>query len=165
MAEAQVNAGKTFPNTTNASPGARVPGKRAGRYWIYGAIAALAVTAGIFYWIDSGGGERAGGGAASESALPLETFVVNLDSGTQRGYLRIGITLGMAHALPRNQQDAAIAGVRDAILSVLASAKVEQLLTAEGKEQLKDDLLRAISARAPQLGVENVYFTEFLVQM
>jgi flagellar basal body-associated protein FliL len=165
MAEAQVNAGKTFPNTTNGIPGARVPGKRAGRYWIYGAIAALAVTAGIFYWIDSGGGERAGGGAASESALPLETFVVNLDSGTQRGYLRIGITLGMAHALPRNQQDAAIAGVRDAILSVLASAKVEQLLTAEGKEQLKADLLRAISARAPQLGVENVYFTEFLVQM
>lgn len=134
------------------------------KVWIY-VVAAVLIAGGFFFWRHSAGGQGTGNGAP-ESTLPLETFVVNLDGSGQRAYLRVGITLGLSRSLARNnKEDVPIAALRDAILSVLASARADQLLTAEGKEQLKSDLLRVITERVPQMGVESVYFTEFLVQM
>ncbi|MFZ0684518.1 MAG: flagellar basal body-associated FliL family protein [Terriglobales bacterium] len=131
-------------------------------------IAALAVVlgaGGIGLWLSSQRSTSASEGAV-EVTLPLETFVVNLTGSGQRAYLRVGITLGLAHPLPRNQPEAVpTALVRDAILSVLATAQPEALLNIEGKRQLKDELLKTLQERAPRLAVENVYFTEFLVQM
>jgi flagellar basal body-associated protein FliL len=102
---------------------------------------------------------------AAESTLVLETFVVNLAGSGQRAYLRVGITLGVARPLPHNPADVPIALVRDTILSVLATAQPENLLREEGKRQLKEELLKALQEREPQMAVQNVYFTEFLVQM
>jgi len=48
---------------------------------------------------------------------------------------------------------------------VLATAQPEELLRVEGKRRLKEELLKALQERVPQLAVANVYFTEFLVQM
>ncbi len=138
---------------------------------------ALVSAAGIFVWLGEQRSTSAAEGAAAESTLALETFVVNLNSvnlnganlngaGSPRAYLRIGITLGLAHPLPRNQSEAApTALVRDTILSVLAAAQPEELLKLDGKRQLKEELLKTLQERVPQLAVQNVYFTEFLVQM
>ena len=57
-----------------------------------------------------------------------------------------------------------VAEVRDTILSVLSEARVDDLLTAKGKAKLKQDLLQALQQRVPELAVEDVYFTEFLIQ-
>jgi flagellar basal body-associated protein FliL len=124
--------------------------------------------AGGFVWLRPETPAR--GAPESESTLVLETFVVNLDSNSagsgQRAYLRVGVTLGLGHPLPRNRPEAIpTALVRDTILTVLATAKPEELLKLEGKRQLKDELLKALQERVPQLAIENVYFTEFLVQM
>lgn len=141
---------------------------------------ALLGSASAMVWLGSQRSTSASEGAAVESTLVLETFVVNLtgvnvsggnlaansSDSSQRAYLRVGITLGLAHPLPRNQAEATpTALVRDTILSVLATARPQELLTLEGKRQLKGELLKALQERAPQLAVENVYFTEFLVQM
>ena len=133
--------------------------------WIYVVVAA-AIGGGIFFWQHppSAGG-KGHDETVEKSAFPLDTFIVNLEGGGQRAYLRAGITLGLSHPLSRNQTEVDIPMVRDAILSVLATAKADQLLTAEGKDQLKADILRSVTEHAPQLGVEHVYFTEFLVQM
>jgi len=107
-----------------------------------------------------------GAEGAAESTLALETFVVNLSGSGQRAYLRAGITLGLAHPLPKNNSEGVpTALVRDTILSVLATAQPDDLLKLEGKLQLKEDLLKALQERVPQISVRNVYFTEFLVQM
>ena len=129
-------------------------------------VLALALGAGgIFIWLAFGRLTGASSGA-TESTLPLETFIVNLAGSSQRAYLRVGITLGLAHPLSHNPAEAApTALVRDTILSVLATAQPDELMKAEGKRQLKDQLLKALQERVPQLAVENVYFTEFLVQM
>lgn len=125
---------------------------------------------GGFFWLRPGISAR-GTADASESTLVLETFVVNLDGANstgsgQRAYLRVGVTLGLGRPLPHNQPDAIpTALVRDTILAVLATARPEELLKVEGKRHLKDELLQALQQRVPQLAVENVYFTEFLVQM
>jgi len=122
--------------------------------------------AGIFIWMRPESSTNAAEGAAAESTLALETFVVNLNASGQRAYLRAGITLGLAHPLPHNKPETVpTALVRDTILSVLATAQPEELLKVEGKRQLKDALLKALQERVPQMAVQNVYFTEFLVQM
>jgi flagellar basal body-associated protein FliL len=130
-------------------------------------VLALVVTmvlggTGIFYWIVSAHSTNAGGTAVAYT-FPLETFVVNL-SGGERAYLRAGIALGLSR-LPARKEDVPVALVRDTILSVLSTARAQQLTQAEGKDKLKAEILRALKDRSPQLGVEDVYFTEFLVQM
>ena len=103
------------------------------------------------------------GGPRIRSTLHLETFVLNLADPDERAYLRVGIDLGLSKE-PKRDEAAPIAQVRDTILAVLAQAKGEELVTAQGKTKLKQDLLRALQERVPQLGVEDVYFTEFLIQ-
>jgi flagellar FliL protein len=95
--------------------------------------------------------------------LHLESFVLNLADADQRSYLRVGIDLGLGRE-PGKDNSAPVALVRDTILGVLAQAKVGELLTAKGKENLKAELLRALQQRVPELEVREVYFTEFLVQ-
>lgn len=98
-----------------------------------------------------------------KSTLHLETFVVNLAGREQRAYLRLGVDLGLNRELKHGEQ-APVAQVRDTILGILSSAKVDDLLTPEGKSQLKADLLQGLKERVPELGVEQVYFTELLIQ-
>jgi flagellar FliL protein len=54
----------------------------------------------------------------------------------------------------------------DAIIRVLSAKKAEQVLTAEGKDQLKEELIEAINEASalPEPAVVNVYFTEFIIQ-
>ena len=126
-------------------------------------LAALAGV-GVFVWANAA--SRTNEGAAGSSVtctFPLETFVVNL-SGSERGYLRVGISLGLAHA-PERKEELPVALARDTILTVLSTAQAADLTGPEGKSKLKAEILQALKERAPQLGVEDVFFTEFLVQM
>jgi flagellar FliL protein len=102
-----------------------------------------------------------------KSVLHLETFVINLADAEQKAYLRIGIDLGLAQAGKGKEGEGAAASVslaRDVIVGVLSVRQADELLTAEGKEKLKADLLAALRQRAPEMGVEEIYFTEFLIQ-
>lgn len=132
--------------------------------WLVAAIAIALAGAGGFAWQRSQSSENSDA-APPEFSLPLETFVVNISSG-QRAYLRVGITLGLARPLLANKAEAPmVAPVRDTILGILSAGQAEELVKSEGKKQLKEQLLKALQERVPQLGVVNVYFTEFLVQM
>jgi flagellar basal body-associated protein FliL len=135
--------------------------------WLAVVLALGLGAAGIFVWLRPPPSTSAGERAAAESTLVLETFVVNLTGSGQRAYLRVGITLGLAHPLSNRNQAGAVpvALVRDTILSVISTARPEQLLQVEGKRQLKEELLKSLQERVPQMAIENVYFTEFLVQM
>lgn len=166
----EVNPGTRLANIGNM-PDVQVspaPAPKSAAKHNKGLLAAVLIfglgAAGIVVWFNRQ--PSAGAEGAAESTLALETFVVNLTGSGQRAYLRVGITLGLAHPLPRNQPEAVpTALVRDTILSVLATAQPEELLKLEGKRQLKEELLKALQERAPQIAVQNVYFTEFLVQM
>ncbi len=132
--------------------------------WKAGALIFALMVAGTSAWF---GMKRARGVAAdgSESTLTLETFVVNLNGAGQHAYLRVGITLGLGRALPSNTPEGPpIAMVRDLILGVLAAAEPDQLLAADGKQRMKGQILKALQEQVPALAVQNVYFTEFLVQ-
>jgi len=100
------------------------------------------------------------------------SFVVNLADPEQNRFLRVGIDLGLENPLPtkgkggKGGADELPTGpVRDCILSVLSTWHSDALLAPEGKQKLKDELLRALRDHVPELGVREVYFTDFLVQL
>jgi flagellar basal body-associated protein FliL len=123
----------------------------------------LLAAGGIWFWISRGEGATAEQYPHVQTTLHLEAFVLNLADADQRSYLRVGIDLGLSRE-PKREAAAPVAQVRDTILGVLAEGKVDELLTPAGKARLKDNLLRALRERVPELGVEEVYFTEFLIQ-
>jgi len=98
-----------------------------------------------------------------KSLLHLETFTVNLADADQRGFLRIGMDLGLGQS-PKAGHEPAIAPVRDVIIEVLSAQTSQDLLTAAGKRQMKEHIRTELQSRVPDLNVEEIYFTEFLVQ-
>lgn len=56
--------------------------------------------------------------------------------------------------------------IRDSIIRVLASKTAEQVLTTEGKEQLKEELIESINEASglDEGAVVAIYFMEFLIQ-
>ena len=103
------------------------------------------------------------------TVLHLDPFIVNLADTDRDAYLRVGIDLGVT-GLPNPKKGdeekaaAPVAEIRDAILSVLSTYHSSELLSPAGKKQLKDSLMAALNRRLPQLGVRDVFFTDFLVQ-
>jgi flagellar FliL protein len=108
-------------------------------------------------------------GAADKGVLHLEPFVVNLADPEENRFLRAGIDLGLEKPLPGKagkggEADVPAARIRDCILYVLSTWRCDALLAPDGKQKLKDEILRALQDRVPELGVKEVYFTDFLVQ-
>jgi flagellar basal body-associated protein FliL len=104
-----------------------------------------------------------------KSVMHLESFVVNLTGQDESGYLRVGIDLGCdveesGGEGEKKKGDGSTAIIRDTVLTVLGRSKASDLLTPEGKEKLKKELVEALDERLPDLGILEVYFTEFIVQ-
>jgi flagellar FliL protein len=103
-----------------------------------------------------------------EFTLRLDSFTVNLADPDNTNFLRVTIDLGLGHTPKggggKDDQSLPISRTRDAILSVLAVSKSTELVTPDGKAQLKQHLLDTLQQSVPELDVKNIYFTEFLVQ-
>jgi flagellar basal body-associated protein FliL len=152
---------RVSPNKENTKTSSR--SGKTGRVWILpvGALALL----GIWFWSRA---DKSGASATLQSGvkstLHLESFVLNVADADQRSYLRVGIDLGLSKEQKRGDEAPPVAKMRDTILSMLAVAKLEDLLTADGKTKLKENVLHALQERTPEAGVEEIYFTEFLIQ-
>jgi flagellar FliL protein len=112
---------------------------------------------------------RASNPAAPRYTVHLEGFTVNLADPEEADFLRLTMDLGidrLPEGADRSKPSAGmpVARIRDAVLSVLTVCKANQLLTPEGKAQLKKNILDSLQHNVPELDVRDVYFTEFLVQ-
>jgi len=108
-------------------------------------------------------------GSQVKGVLHMEPFVVNLADPEDNRFLRIGIDLGLENPLSAKEGkggegDVPLARIRDCILSVVTTWRSDALLATDGKQKLKDQLLHELRARVPELGVKEIYFTDFLVQ-
>lgn len=123
---------------------------------------------GFFLWTRHTTAQAAPGhsSTAPVAVLHLETFTLNIDDPEQRTYLRVGIDLGLDHDPKEDKGTASTptAVIRDAILNVLMATKPQDVTTVDGKRKLKEQILSALKERVPDLGVREIYFTEFLVQ-
>jgi flagellar basal body-associated protein FliL len=101
------------------------------------------------------------------SVLHLETFIVNLADEDQQTFLRVGIDLGVTGPESKAKEGEApqsSAPIRDVILGVLMATRSSDLATVDGKQKLKQQLLRQVNERLPSSHVQEIYFTEYLLQ-
>jgi flagellar FliL protein len=131
-------------------------------------VITLALLASTTVWI--AGCQHGGASTAATAAIStvhLESFIVNLADNDGRSYLRVGIDLGIEaqNAKSRAGQEPDIVPViRDSVIALLSTLKSDDLLTSDGKKKLKQELIKSLNDRLPELKVREVYFNEFMVQ-
>jgi len=111
----------------------------------------------------------------------MATKIINLADAGARKYIRLTMVLEFAptnpeyKALPEEEKaaylsefEAEIASVMpimdDVVITLLSTKTFEDLYTASGKEELRTELITAISERVTEYHLISVYFTEFVVQ-
>lgn len=117
----------------------------------------------------------------AQVAYVLPERVVNLADKNGSRYLKIGVTLefkdpthkeGQLIGDALKQQEDALGqqllpyqpAIDDFMITTLARQSSSELLTPEGKETLREELLKGLRARVPTPILDGVYFTEFIIQ-
>jgi flagellar FliL protein len=113
-----------------------------------------------------GGAPAAGGegGAAGATVFALEPFIVNIYDGQELRYLKVKVEMEMANPAIKPELDGRLAAMRDAILVVLTSKTLQDIQDIQGKNQLREEILTAVSKIVAQGKVIKIYFTDFVIQ-
>jgi flagellar FliL protein len=113
------------------------------------------------------GGEKKEAAETDVGIVPLEQFLVNLaDPGGTR-FLRVTMRLvveGEDNAAEIAENEVQIAQVRSAILELLTVQMSEKLVTPEGKDALKKEIVHRASEILHEVPVKDVLFSDFVVQ-
>jgi flagellar protein FliL len=96
--------------------------------------------------------------------FPLDTFTVNLLSESGRRYLKVEMNLELSGEELGVELDSKTAVIRDIIIRLLSSKSLEEISTAKGKEKLKEQIVDQLNMRLRDGRINNVYFTDFVVQ-
>jgi len=124
---------------------------------------------------EGGHGEAAadghGGGGAEKKpskdsrTLPLEQFTVNLASpgGTAQKFVRVNIALDIPTEDIEKEVQAKMPQVRNAIIDLFNSKRPNDLVSAEQREYLKEEIRNALNSFMSNGKVKGVYFTNFAV--
>ena len=94
-------------------------------------------------------------------------FLINpADSITEGGlrFIRTQVSLGVSPASAYQQLDMQYPKLRDAVIEILSSKRVEELDSPEDREFVKDDIRFAVNRMLVRGEVLKVYFSEFIIQ-
>ncbi|MCA3130099.1 MAG: flagellar basal body-associated FliL family protein [Betaproteobacteria bacterium] len=170
-------------------------GKKKKLILLVAALALLAVLGGGGYWLFvMKPSHEAGEGSAEQEALQaakgkppvfvsLDPFTVNLVSEASDRYLQVGIDLKVSGPEVGDKIKVHLPEIRNGVLLLLTSKRVEDLASAEGKNLLREEIrdvvnrpigfLREMPVAAegekpapkpPQAGVLDVLLTSFVIQ-
>ena len=94
----------------------------------------------------------------------LEPFVVNLaDPGGTR-FLRAKMSLELKDEELLGKMDKLSFPVRDKILTILSSKKLQEINTVQGKTELRGQITTAVDGLLGKGAVKNVYFSDFVAE-
>jgi len=96
--------------------------------------------------------------------FPLDPFVVNLSDPKGKRYLKVKITLELESADAVERVTKMVPKLRDMVIIMLTSLTFEEVMTPEGKIQIRDELLDRFNQILRPDRVLNIYFTDFVVQ-
>ncbi len=117
-----------------------------------------------------GSTEEAGGAVAPVvkglgSTVELDPFIVNLKSnGGPDRYLKSIIVLVLSNEPVKEEITNRIPQIKDSIITVLSSKSAEEVLSIQGKFDLKVAMIKRINAVISTGVVRELFFTEFVVQ-
>jgi len=172
----KINSTPIVENTAEVEP----EGKKRKPWILIGSIAVLLVlVAGLTIWAYPylmGNGESAASSeeeAAPESApkqvkatMALDPFLVNLADKDGVRFVKATFLLGLEEKLDANSQsDVAVAAMRDSIISLLSTKTAEQILTPQGKDKLREEILAQVGEKNPGARILEVYIVDFVVQL
>ena len=133
-------------------PEAEVP-KKKGKLLIIVSALVLVLGAGgggAWFFLKPGDPNAAKAEAPAKPAvfMPLEMFTVNLapQDGGQTQYLQAGLTLKLGEQVKEATIKDKMPEIRDRILMVLSSKKASDVLPAEGKRKLAQEIVAAVIA-------------------
>jgi flagellar FliL protein len=97
--------------------------------------------------------------------VPYSSFLVNLaDTGGKR-YLKFSLSIELSkHKNFLQEVEHKDAKIKDIIISIISSKTFEEVNTPQGKIALKQEILRRLNTIMSGGKVEDVFFTEFVVQ-
>ncbi len=101
-----------------------------------------------------------------KSVVELQPFIVNLADVESARYLRMTVSVGIGEEGGEEKPDSLfLTRVKNAMLSVLAVKKSTDVLSVEGKQKLREELLQAAQAASAKPKVHAIYITDFIVQL
>lgn len=103
------------------------------------------------------------------SYWPLEPpFVLNFEGKSKARYMQIGLEVSTTNAKAFAAVKKHLPVIRNEIVLLLSGQKYQEMVTPEGKEQLRAELIETINNVLKQhkvkKGIDNIYFTSFVMQ-
>ncbi len=116
-----------------------------------------------------GGAEASAGRSSGENKslgplLEMEDLVVNITHKDSTRFLKVGITLEAADKESSDAIKRRLPQITDAVLLMVGNKSFDEIKDLQGKMQLKADLLARIQELSGNGKVENLFFTDFVVQ-
>ena len=94
----------------------------------------------------------------------LDTMIVNLADHGGKRYLRVTMALELSDPDALTTIESRLPQVRDAILMILPTKNYADVSTTDGKIALRSEVMEKINSLMTKGQVNNIYFTEFVVQ-
>jgi len=94
----------------------------------------------------------------------MDQFIVNLLSENGRRYLKIKIDLELSDEALQDEIKKKIPVLRDIIIRIASSKTLEEISTEKGKEKFKDQIVKEINENLQDGNINNVFFTDFVIQ-
>lgn len=106
---------------------------------------------------------------ADISYWPLEpAFVLNFEGKSKARFMQIGLEVSTTNEKSYAAVKKHLPVIRSEIVLLLSGQKYEEMVTPEGKEQLRAELIETVNVILKQhkvkKGIDNIYFTSFVMQ-
>lgn len=135
---------------------------------IIAVVVVVAGGGGAFFFLSKSKGEKAEKKetkAAEEGVMfALDPFVVNLSDLSGSRFLKVSLQLELTNPLLLEKAKTKIPQIRDAVITLLTNKTSENLISPEGKLQLKDEVNIRTNQILGENSVKNVYLTDFVMQ-
>lgn len=96
--------------------------------------------------------------------LELEEMILNIGGESSSGFLRIGLALVLEEGIVSKDFEAESAIAKDVAIQYLSSLSDDQLRSADGRQQAKDDMSTLIREAYGDEKVVRVLFTALVMQ-
>jgi len=93
----------------------------------------------------------------------LDPFIVNLFDPKSVRYLKVTLQLELA-GITKEEVDTQAPKIRDSLIILISSKKMEEVASMEGKLRLREEILFRINRILGEGKTREVYFTDFVVQ-
>ena len=119
--------------------------------------------------LTAGKGRVSGPARESTAVLPghiyrMESFIVNLNDENGMRYLKIKIEIESNQEKENQEYEMRLPQLRDATLAILSGKNHKEIMSAEGKKILKEELRERFNKLLKDFRVQKIYFTEFIIQ-